>query len=136
MSAIRGHEMAKSGVENAIWDAEAQLRGISLSEHLGGTLEEIPTGVSLGIRENSRSLIKKVTEELRDGYQRIKLKVKPGKDYEFVAAVRHEFPDILLSVDANLAYALENADHLKRLDEFGLLMIEQPLSWDDIYAHS
>jgi len=136
MSAIRGHEMAKSGVENAIWDAEAQLKGISLSKHLGGTLEEIASGVSLGIRENSRSLIKKVAEELRDGYQRIKLKVKPGKDYEFVAAVRGEFPDILLSVDANSAYGLEDAAHLKRLDEFGLLMMEQPLSWDDIYGHS
>jgi O-succinylbenzoate synthase len=77
-----------------------------------------------------------VAEELRDGYQRIKLKVKPGKDLEFVAAVRHEFPDILLSVDANSAYALEDAEHLKQLDEFGLLMIEQPLSWDDIYMHS
>jgi O-succinylbenzoate synthase len=136
MSAIRGHEMAKSGVENAIWDAEAQLRGISLSQHLGGTLEEIPCGVSLGIRENSASLVNKVAEELREGYQRIKLKVKRGKDYEFVAAVRHEFPNIRLSVDANSAYALEDADHLKRLDEFGLLMIEQPLSWDDIYTHS
>jgi O-succinylbenzoate synthase len=136
MSAIRGHEMAKSGVENAIWDAEAQLRGISLAALLGGTLEEIPSGVSLGIRENSRALLKKVAEELRDGYQRIKLKVKPGKDYEFVSAVRNEFPDILLSVDANSAYGLEDAGHLKRLDEFGLLMIEQPLSWDDIYTHS
>src|ERR1700730_9585339 len=136
MSAIRGHEMAKSGVENAIWDAEAQLKGISLSEHLGGTLEEIPCGVSLGIRENSRALINKVAEELRDGYQRIKLKVKPGKDYEFVAAVRNEFPDIQLSVDANSAYALEDTEHLKRLDEFGLLMIEQPLNWDDIHAHA
>jgi O-succinylbenzoate synthase len=128
--------MAKGGVENAIWDAEAQLRGISLSDHLGGTLEEIPCGVSLGIRENPSSLVKKVAEELREGYQRIKLKVKPGKDYEFVAAVRNEFPNIRLSVDANSAYALEDAEHLKRLDKFGLLMIEQPLSWDDIYTHS
>jgi O-succinylbenzoate synthase len=136
VSAIRGHEMAKSGVENAIWDAEARLKGVSLSKHLGGTLEEIPCGVSLGIRENSASLVKRVAEELREGYQRIKLKVKPGKDYEFVAAVRHEFPDILLSVDANSAYSLDAAELLKRLDEFGLLMIEQPLSWDDIYGHS
>jgi O-succinylbenzoate synthase len=136
VSAIRGHEMAKSGLENAIWDAEARLKGVSLSKHLGGTLEEIPCGVSLGIREHSASLVKKVAEELREGYQRIKLKVKPGKDYEFVAAVRHEFPGILLSVDANSAYSLDDAELLKRLDEFGLLMIEQPLSWDDIYGHS
>jgi o-succinylbenzoate synthase len=136
VSAIRGHEMAKSAVENAIWDVEARLKGVSLSKHLGGTLEEIPCGVSLGIRENSASLVKRVAEELREGYQRIKLKVKPGKDYEFVAAVRHEFPDILLSVDANSAYSLDDAELLKRLDEFRLLMIEQPLSWDDIYGHS
>jgi O-succinylbenzoate synthase len=136
VSAIRGHEMAKSGVENAIWDAAARLKSVSLSKHLGGTLEEIPCGVSLGIRENSASLVKKVAEELREGYQRIKLKVKPGKDYEFVAAVRHEFPEILLSVDANSAYSLDDAELLKRLDEFGLLMMEQPLSWDDIYGHS
>lgn len=136
VSTIRGHEMAKSGVENAIWDAEARLKGVSLSKHLGGTLEEIPCGVSLGIRENSASLVKKVAEELLEGYQRIKLKVKPGKDYEFVSAVRREFPHILLSVDANSAYSLDDAELLKRLDEFGLLMIEQPLSWDDIYGHS
>jgi O-succinylbenzoate synthase len=136
VSTIRGHEMAKSGVENAIWDAEARLKGVSLSKHLGGTLEEIPCGVSLGIRENSASLVNKVAEELLEGYQRIKLKVKPGKDYEFVSAVRREFPYILLSVDANSAYSLDDAELLKRLDEFGLLMIEQPLSWDDIYGHS
>jgi o-succinylbenzoate synthase len=136
VSAIRGHEMAKSGVENAIWDAAARLKGVSLSKHLGGTLQEIPCGVSLGIRDNSASLVEKVAQELREGYQRIKLKVKPGKDYEFVAAVRREFPDILLSVDANSAYSLDDAELLKRLDEFGLLMIEQPLSWDDIYGHS
>jgi O-succinylbenzoate synthase len=136
MSQIRGHEMAKSGVENALWDAEAQLKGVALSKLLGGTMEEIVSGVSLGIRENPQSLVLKVEEELRDGYQRIKLKIKPGKDYEFVAAVRKEFPDIRLSVDANSAYGLDDAAHLKSLDEFGLLMIEQPLSWDDIYAHS
>src|SRR5437773_1592685 len=136
MAQIRGHEMAKSGVENAMWDAEAQLKGVPLHRLLGGTMEEIACGVSLGIRENSESLVKKVEEELRSGYQRIKLKIKPGKDYEFVAAVRKEFPNIRLSVDANSAYSLDDAPHLKRLDEFGLLMMEQPLNWDDIYAHS
>src|SRR5260370_10295297 len=95
-------------------------------------MQEIACGVSLGIRENPQSLVKKVEEELRSGYQRIKLKIKPGKDYEFVAAVRKEFPDIHLSVDANSAYSLDDAAHLKRLDEFGLIMIEQPLYWDDI----
>jgi O-succinylbenzoate synthase len=136
LNQIRGHEMAKSGVENALWDAEAQLSGLPLYKHLGGTTEEIACGVSLGIRENPATLVKRVEEELRSGYQRIKLKIKPGKDYEFVAAVRKEFPKIRLSVDANSAYTLDDATHLKSLDEFDLLMMEQPLSWDDIHAHS
>ena len=136
VSQIRGHEMAKSGVENALWDAEAQLKGVPLYKHLGGTIEEIACGVSLGIRENPEALVGRVEEELRSGYQRIKLKIKPGKDYEFVAAVRKEFPQIRLSVDANSAYNLDDASHLQSLDEFDLLMMEQPLSWDDIYAHS
>jgi O-succinylbenzoate synthase len=133
---IRGNEMAKSGVENALWHAEALLKGVSLSKLLGGAVPEIACGVSLGIRENPQSLAKKVEEELRSGYQRIKLKIKPGKDYEFVAAVRKEFPDIRLSVDANSAYSLDDVAHLQRLDAFNLLMMEQPLSWDDIYSHS
>ena len=136
LTAIRGHEMAKSGVENALWDAEAHLKGVPLSKLLGGTLEEIASGVSLGIRESPSALVRRVEEELRCGYQRIKLKIKPGKDLEYVAAVRREFPDILLSVDANSAYRLEDAAHLGKLDAFNLLMMEQPLSWDDIYAHS
>jgi O-succinylbenzoate synthase len=136
LSQIRGHEMAKSGVENALWDAEAQLSGLPLYKHLGGTTEEIACGVSLGIRENPQALVKRVEEELLSGYQRIKLKIKPGKDYQFVAAVRKQFPNIRLSVDANSAYTLDDAAHLKSLDEFDLLMMEQPLSWDDIHAHS
>jgi o-succinylbenzoate synthase len=133
---IRGHEMAKSGVENALWDAEAKLAGVPLSRLLGGAKEEIDCGVSLGIRESPQSLLAKVEEELRSGYQRIKLKIKPGKDYAFVKAVRKEFPKILLSVDANSAYRPDDAAHLAKFDEFGLLMMEQPLYWDDIYAHA
>jgi len=133
---IRGHEMAKAGVENAIWDIEAQQNAVPLTKLIGGTLDEIPCGVSLGIRETPQSLVKKVEEELRGGYQRIKLKIKPGKDLEYVAAVRHEFPKILLSVDANSAYDISDVSHLQKLDEFRLLMIEQPLQWDEIYAHS
>lgn len=136
LSSIRGHEMAKSGVENALWDAEAKLKKVPLSKLLGGTLSEIASGVSLGIRENPQSLVRRVEEELRSGYQRIKLKIKPGKDLDYVAAVRKEFPNILLSVDANSAYRLEDAQHLARLDAYQLLMMEQPLNWDDIYAHS
>lgn len=133
---VRGHEMAKSGIENALWDVEAQLKGVPLSKLLGGTMEEIACGVSLGIRENPESLLKKVEEELRSGYQRIKLKIKPGKDHAYVAAVRKQHPRVLLSVDANSAYTLNDIEHLKSFDEFNLLMMEQPLSWDDIYAHS
>ncbi len=136
LSGIRGHYMAKAGVENALWDIEAQQNGIPLWKLLGGTREEIACGVSLGIRENAESLVKKVEQELRCGYQRIKLKIKPGKDLDFVAAVRDQFPHILLSVDANSAYSLEDAEHLGKLDRFELLMIEQPLGWDDIYSHA
>jgi o-succinylbenzoate synthase len=133
---IRGHEMAKAGIENAIWDAEAQQKGMPLSKLLGGSLEEIVCGVSLGIRDNPASLIAKVEEELGHGYRRIKLKIKPGKDVEFVSAVRRSFPKAVLSVDANSAYRLEDAMHLKKLDDFGLLMIEQPLYWDEIHSHA
>ena len=136
VAGVRGHEMAKAGVENALWDAEAQLRDVSLWKLLGGQLEEIACGVSLGIRESPERLMESVGKELSSGYQRIKLKIKPGKDLEYVAGVRKAFPRILLSVDANSAYRLEDADHLKALDDFGLLMMEQPLAWDDIYGHS
>jgi len=136
VSGIRGHQMAKAGVENALWDIEARQKNVPLAKLLGGTLTEIACGVSLGIRESPALLVEKVDAELSQGYQRIKLKIKPGKDFEFVAAVRKQFPSILLSVDANSAYTLGDRDHLRRLDEFGLLMIEQPLQWDDIYLHS
>jgi len=136
LSAIRGHQMAKAGVENALWDAASQLKKVPLSKLLGGTLNEIACGVSLGIREDPQALVDKVEEELRNGYQRIKLKIKPGKDLDFVAAVRKEFPQIWLSVDANSAYELRDTDHLKELDQFNLLMIEQPLQWDDIHSHA
>ena len=136
LSAIRGHQMAKAGVENAIWHAEAELKRIPLAKLLGGTFKEIACGVSLGIRENPQALVRKVADELHSGYQRIKLKIKPGKDVDFVAAVRKEFPHILLSVDANSAYELEDVEHLRKLDQFNLLMIEQPLQWDDIHSHA
>lgn len=136
LAGIRGHQMAKAGVENALWDCEAQQQGLSLSRLLGGELEEIACGVSLGIRENPQALVSRVEQELHSGYQRIKLKIKPGKDLDFVAAVRREFPKIKLSVDANSAYRLEDAAHLRKLDAFDLLMMEQPLDWDDIHAHA
>jgi len=136
LTGIRGHEMAKAGVENALWDAEAQQRGVPLATLLGGTREEIACGVSLGIRDTPQLLTNNVQEELECGYRRIKLKIKPGKDLDFVARVRKEFPEILLSVDANSAYDITDAGHLKKFDEFRLLMIEQPLQWDEIHAHA
>jgi o-succinylbenzoate synthase len=136
LSGIRGHYMAKGGVENALWDIQAQQEGVPLWKLLGGTQQEIACGVSLGIRETPESLVSKVAEELACGYQRIKLKIKPGKDIDFIAAVRKNFPAILLSVDANSAYRLEDTDHLRKFDDFQLLMIEQPLEWDDIHSHA
>jgi O-succinylbenzoate synthase len=132
---IRGHEMAKAGVENALWDVEAQIKGLPLNKLLGGTRDEIGCGVSLGIQESPAALVKTIEREIASGYQRIKLKIKPGKDLDFAAAARQEFPDTRLSVDANSAYTLEDSAHLRRLDEFNLLMLEQPLPWNDIYSH-
>lgn len=136
LAGIRGHEMAKAGVENALWDVEAQQKSLPLAKLIGGSWDEIRCGVSLGIRENPPALVKRVAEEVAHGYQRIKLKIKPGKDLEYVAAVRREFPNTKLSVDANSAYSLEDVNHLQKLDEFHLLMIEQPLRWDDIHSHA
>jgi o-succinylbenzoate synthase len=135
-SAIRGHETARAGLENALWDIEAQQKGLPLSKLLGGTQSEIPCGVSLGLQASPEILLEKVALELAAGYRRIKIKIKPGKDLSHIAAVRKAHPHILLSVDANSAYTLDDTAHLQRFDEFGLLMIEQPLWWDDIYAHS
>jgi O-succinylbenzoate synthase len=136
LAGIRGHEMAKAGVENAFWDIEAQQKPLPLAKLVGGSWDEIRCGVSLGIRENPEALVKKVAEEVGNGYQRIKLKIKPGKDLEYVAAARKEFPETQLSVDANSAYTLEDTEHLQKLDAFHLLMIEQPLRWDDIHSHA
>ncbi len=136
VSGVRGHNMAKAGLENALWDIESQQNDTPLWKWLGGTRAEIACGVSLGIRENPDALVKKVEAELAAGYQRIKLKIKPGKDLDYVAAVRRSFPDVRLSVDANSAYSLQDSEHLQRLDDFGLLMIEQPLAWDDIHSHT
>src|SRR5438270_4378820 len=136
IASIRGHQMAKAGVENAFWDIQAQQENLPLWKLLGGTQAEIACGVSLGIRESPEALVRRIEEELRSGYQRIKLKIKPGKDLEYVAAARKQFPTIRLSVDANSAYTLKDVAHLQKLDAFDLLMMEQPLSWDDIYSHA
>ena len=136
LEGIRGNEMARAGMENAVWAAEAAAKNEPLSKLLGGTREEIASGVSLGIQESTDVLLEKIERELAQGYRRIKLKIKPGSDLEVVRAVRKKHPDILLMVDANSAYRLEDAPLLKHLDDFNLMMIEQPLNWDDIYLHS
>ena len=133
---VRGHNMAKGGLETAIWDAEAKLKDTPLWKLLGGSREEIPCGVSIGIQPNTDTLVAKVEKELAAGYQRIKIKVKPGWDLEPVKILRERFPRIRLMADANSAYRLEDAPLLKQLDAFYLIMIEQPLGWDDIYSHA
>jgi len=133
---VRGHNMAKAGVEAALWDAEAKQKKIPLAKLLGGVRDEIACGVSIGIQPTFPDLIAKVERELAAGYQRIKIKIKPGWDTEPVRALREHFPRLRLMVDANSAYTLANATHLKQLDAFYLIMIEQPLGWDDIYSHA
>ena len=128
--------MAKAALENAIWDLEAQREGISLSNLIGGVRETIPCGVSLGIQNSIPELLATIERELAAGYQRIKLKCKPGWDIEVLERVRDRWPEISLSVDANSAYKLRDADHLVAFDAFDLLMIEQPLWHDDFYYHS
>ena len=135
-AAIRGHEMARAGIENALWDVAAQQAKLPLWKLLGGTQQEIACGVSLGLQCTPQALLERVRTEVASGYQRIKLKIKPGRDRDFIAAVRKEFPNIKLSVDANSAYTLDDTAHLRSFDEFNLLMIEQPLWWDDIYVHA
>ena len=136
LAPIRGHEMTKAALENALWDIESQRRGAPLALLLGGTAREIACGVSLGIQTNPEALISMIERELAAGYQRIKIKIKPGKDLEFVAAVRKRFPAVRLMVDANSAYHLEEAAHLREFDAYDLMMIEQPLAWDDIFDHA
>jgi O-succinylbenzoate synthase len=135
LARVRGHNMAKASLESAIWDAEAKIRNIPLWKLLGGTREEVGCGVSVGIKESLDALVEAVKKELSAGYQRIKIKIKPRKDLEPVQRLRQEFPRIKLMVDANSAYTMDDWPHLKQLDAFYLMMIEQPLGWDDLYSH-
>lgn len=134
-ASIRGNRMARAAIETAVWELESRRQGIPLWRLVGGTQEEISCGVSLGLQETDAALLKKIEVELAAGYQRIKLKIKPGRDYDMVKAVRREHPKIKLTVDANSAYTLADIETLKRLDEFDLLLIEQPLAYDDIIDH-
>ncbi|MGI8672218.1 MAG: o-succinylbenzoate synthase [Luteitalea sp.] len=135
LSRFKGHPMAKSGLELAFLDLAARSRGLSLRQAIGGTRARVPVGVSLGIERDLPTLLELVRSHVAQGYQRIKLKIKPGWDLEVVRAARAAFPDILLSVDANAAYSLADTMHLQALDAFSLLMIEQPLAHDDLLDH-
>jgi o-succinylbenzoate synthase len=133
---VRGHRMAKAALENAVWDLEAQKKKIPLAELLGGTRSVISCGVSIGIQPSPAALMETIAKELEAGYQRIKLKCKPGWDTKIFEQVRARWPDIQLSCDANSAYRVVDIDHIMEWDEFGLMMIEQPLWYDDFYFHS
>jgi len=135
MPAVRGHRMAKAALENAIWDAEAQQRQLPLSRLVGGTREELPAGVSIGIQDSHEQLLETIARELEAGYQRIKIKVKPGWDLDVLEKVREKWPKIALSCDANSAYTLDDLEHLKKFDQYRLLMLEQPLWSDEIFLH-
>jgi O-succinylbenzoate synthase len=136
-SHVRGHLMARGGLEVAVWDLEARMLGRPLHQHIGGgARREIPCGVSIGIQDSVPQLLQKIETELAAGYQRIKMKIKPGWDVEVVREVRQRFPDILLMADANSAYTLADAPRLECLDEFKLMMIEQPLAHDEIIDHA
>jgi O-succinylbenzoate synthase len=134
---IRGHYMARGGLEAAVWDLQARKNGRPLWQEIGGGARRaIPCGVSIGIQDTVDQLLSKIENELAAGYQRIKMKIKPGWDVEIIRGVRSRFPNIKLMADANSAYTFADADRLKALDEFHLMMIEQPLGHDEIIDHA
>ena len=136
MKSVRGHRMAKAAIETACWDLEAKRAGVPLWKHLGGVQTEIPCGVSIGIQDSLEQLIEKIEKEVNAGYQRIKIKIKPGWDLDIVRRVRKRFPEIRLMGDANSAYTLREVPLFKALDEFDLMMLEQPLAYDDMFDHA
>ena len=136
MKRARGHRMSKSGIETAVWDLEAKKLGVPLWRHLGGVNREIECGVSIGIQDSVGQLLEKIKTEVDAGYKRIKIKIAPHWDYDVIKEVRREFPAILLMGDANSAYTLADIDKLRSLDEFDLMMLEQPLPYDDIVDHA
>lgn len=136
VSGIRGHEMAKSAVEHALWSLLAQADGLPLHRLLGGTKEEVAVGVSLGVEPRVERLLERIEQALERGYRRVKIKIRRGWDAQIVEQVRHRFPDIRLMVDANAAYSLDDVALFKRLDGYGLVMIEQPLGYSDLHRHA
>src|ERR1043166_8044329 len=133
---VRGHRMSKATLETACWDLEAKKAGVPLWKHLGGTRSEIASGVSIGIQDTPDELLEKIRKEVDAGYQRIKIKIKPGWDLGIIERVRKEFPDIRLMGDANSAYKLADVPLFQELDHFNLMMLEQPLADDDIFDHA
>jgi o-succinylbenzoate synthase len=133
---VRGHPMAKAGLEMAVWDLLGRREGRPLSRLLGGTRKQVEVGVSVGLQETPAALIETVAAYLESGYRRVKIKIKPGRDAGDAAAVRQAFPDLRLQVDANSAYTLESAGSLLPLDDLDLLLIEQPLAEDDLWDHA
>jgi O-succinylbenzoate synthase len=136
MSKVRGNRMARGALEAACWDLEAKIAGVPLWQQLGGERREIPCGVSIGIQDSPKQLLDKIERELAAGYQRIKIKIKPGWDHAIIEEVRQHFPDIQLMADANSAYTLHDASLFKSLEQFKLMMIEQPLAHDDMFDHA
>ncbi len=136
MGRVRGHPMAKTGLEEALWDVEAREKGVPLARLLGGVRDRIISGVSVGIQDTLPELLEQVEGYLAQGYRRVKVKIKPGWDLDVVRELRSRWPTVPLMVDANSAYTLADTGHLAALDEWGLLMIEQPLAHDDLYEHS
>jgi O-succinylbenzoate synthase len=136
LSPIRGNRMAKATMETALWDLEARRLGVPLSTHLGGVRTEVPCGVSIGIQDSIEALLERVRREVADGYRRVKIKIKPGWEIEPLAAIRAEFPLLPLMVDANSAFSLNDLPLFRKIDRFRLMMIEQPLSYDDMVDHA
>jgi O-succinylbenzoate synthase len=133
---VRGHEMAKAALEMAVWDLWARREGLPLYRLLGGRAGEVAAGVSVGLQQDTDALLEKVATEVAAGYRRVKIKIKPGRDVALVEAVRSRFPRLPLMADANSAYTLADGEHLHALDAFSLMMIEQPLGWDDVVDHA
>ncbi len=133
---LKGHPLARAGLEMAVWDLVGKASSKSLAALLGGTRQRVAVGVSVGIQPDVRSLVSTVASYIDQGYARVKLKIKPGRDVEEVRAVRREFPELRLQVDANSAYSLEDAAVFEAMDDLGLLLIEQPLAEDDLIDHS
>lgn len=135
VSGIRGHQLAKAGAEMALWDLIGKREGKSLKQLFGGVRDKVEVGVSIGIQASPKKLVETAKDYVDQGYARVKIKIKPGRDVEDAQAVRAAFPNLRLQVDANSAYSMDDTDHLKPLDDLNLLLIEQPLFEDDIWDH-